>query len=132
MKKNNIITVESLANGKIVQLMSDGSRFPIENKTDWERLKNMTEEEIEAAALSDPDNLPLSDEELKKFKRVPNPKEIRRSLHLTQEQFAMQFHVPLGTLRDWEQGAKQPDSAARSYLHVIEKIPQLVMKALEG
>jgi len=44
----------------------------------------------------------------------------------------MQFHVPLGTLRDWEQGAKQPDAAARSYLHVIEKIPHMVLKAWEG
>jgi putative transcriptional regulator len=59
-------------------------------------------------------------------------KEIRKKLHMTQEQFALRFHLPLGTLRDWEQGAKQPDTAARSYLRVIEKAPQTVMQALEG
>jgi hypothetical protein len=48
----------------------------------------------------------------------------------TQEQFALSFHLPLGTLRDWEQGAKQPDTAARSYLRVIEKAPQMVIQAL--
>ncbi|GJD17537.1 hypothetical protein RIVM261_024930 [Rivularia sp. IAM M-261] len=43
----------------------------------------------------------------------------------------MKFHVPLGTLRDWEQGAKYPDTATRSYLRVIEKAPHIVMQALE-
>jgi hypothetical protein len=33
-------------------------------KTDWEYLRNMTEEEIEANALSDPDNPPLTAEQL--------------------------------------------------------------------
>jgi putative transcriptional regulator len=74
----------------------------------------------------------MTEEELKRLRRVPNPREIRKKLHMTQEQFAMQFHVPLGTLRDWEQGAKEPDTAARSYLRVIEKAPQTVMQALEG
>lgn len=131
MKKNNIITVERLPNGEIVQIMPDGSTLPIADKTDWVRLKNMTEAEIEEATSADPDNQPLTNKQLKKFHRIPNPKEIRQKLELTQEQFAIKFHLPLGTLRDWEQGAKQPDTAARSYLQVINKIPLMVMKALE-
>ncbi len=39
-------------------------------KTDYDRLKNMTEEEIERNANSDPDAPLLSDEDLKKFKHV--------------------------------------------------------------
>jgi putative transcriptional regulator len=132
MSEENIITVERLPDGNVVQIMPDGSKRLLEDQTDWAYLREMTEEEIEAGALSDPDNLPLTDEELKKFRRIPNPKEIRKKLHMTQEQFAMRFHLPLGTLRDWEQGAKQPDTAARSYLRVIEKAPQTVMQALEG
>jgi uncharacterized protein (DUF4415 family) len=31
------------------------------DRTDWERVRNMTEEEIEAAAASDPDNPPLEE-----------------------------------------------------------------------
>lgn len=34
------------------------------DRTDWERLRNMTEEEIEAGAASDPDNPPWTEEEL--------------------------------------------------------------------
>ena len=41
----------------------------LKDRSDIERLKNMTEEEIEEAAKSDPDNPPLTDEQLKKFKR---------------------------------------------------------------
>ena len=46
---------------------------PVDGKTDYERLKRMTEKEIEKNAESDPDAPLLSDEDLKKFKRV-NPK----------------------------------------------------------
>ncbi|MET1253503.1 hypothetical protein [Aliikangiella maris] len=41
----------------------------LEDRSDIERLRNMTEEEIEEGAKSDPDNPPLTEEELKKFKR---------------------------------------------------------------
>ena len=34
--------------------------LPKDTKTDWARLAAMTEEEIEANALSDPDNLPIA------------------------------------------------------------------------
>ena len=47
----------------------------MKSKTDYERLKNMTDEEIEKAAKEDPDSALPTDEELKKFKRVlPNEK----------------------------------------------------------
>jgi putative transcriptional regulator len=61
---------------------------------------------------------------------VPNPKEIRQKLQMTQEQFAAEFRIPLGTLRDWEQGVRLPDSAARSYLRVIANNPKAVLEAL--
>lgn len=42
------------------------------------------------------------------------------------------FRLPPGTLRDWEQGVREPDSAAKSYLRVIAKNPQAVLGALES
>jgi putative transcriptional regulator len=111
--------------------MPDGTTQPIKSQTDWAAFDALTEEDVTAAALSDPDNPPMTDEELAQFRRVPNPKEIRQKLHMTQEQFATKFQVPLGTLRDWEQGVRLPDSAAKSYLRVIAKNPQAVIEALE-
>ncbi len=127
-----MMRAKRLPDGTVVQLMSNGSIRPLSDETDWERVRAMTEEEVEAAALSDPDNPPLTDEELGRFKPVPNPKDSRRQLHMTQEQFAESFSLPLGTIRDWEQGAKQPDTAARVLLRVIAKNPQAVLQALRS
>ena len=98
---------------------------------DWSRVDAMTEAEMAAAARSDPDAQPLSDAELKRMKRVPAAKVIRRILDLSQEEFARAFGIPIGTLRDWEQGRVEPDQAARSYLKVIAHDPDAVRKALE-
>ncbi|MGI8962914.1 MAG: helix-turn-helix domain-containing protein [Thermomicrobiales bacterium] len=130
MSDENMIRVEKGLDGKFVQIMPVGSTRPSHGRTDWARLDAMTEEEIEANALSDPDNPPISDEELARFRRVPNPREIRKRLNLTQEEFAERFHLRLGTIRDWEQGKKQPDSAARVLLWVIETNPGAVDQAL--
>jgi putative transcriptional regulator len=100
-------------------------------KTDWDRVLAMTEEELHQNALDDPDNPPLTDEQLARMRRVPNPQEIRQKLGLTQREFARQFQIALGTLRDWEQGARRPDSTARAYLWVIEENPDAVRAALE-
>jgi len=56
---------------------------------------------------------------------------MRRALHWTQEEFAARFRIPLGTLRDWEQGKTEPDQAARAYLIVIARNPKAVIEALE-
>ena len=53
------------------------------------------------------------------------------ALKLSQEEFAASFHIPIGTLRDWEQGQKEPDAAARAYLRVIAREPEVVRRALE-
>jgi putative transcriptional regulator len=100
------------------------------SQTDWARIKAMTEEEIDANALADPDNPPLTAAELNRMRPVPNPKRIRERLRMTQEQFAAGFQVPLGTLRDWEQGTRIPDSAARTLLRVIDRNPEMVLATL--
>jgi putative transcriptional regulator len=55
---------------------------------------------------------------------------MRRALLLTQEEFAARSRIPLGTLRDWEQGKSEPDQAARAYLTVIGRNPKAVTDAL--
>ncbi len=132
MSEGDIIKVKRLPDGTVVQVLPDGTTQPLADRTDWARLDAMTEEEIEASALSDSDNPPLTDEELAHFQRIPNLQEIRQQLQMTQEQFAARFQVPLATLRDWEQGVREPDRAAQSYLRVIAKNPQAVLEALEG
>jgi putative transcriptional regulator len=102
------------------------------SKTDWTRFDAMTEAEKHAAALSDPDALPLTEEDMRRMKRTPRAKIIRRALGLSQEDFAARYHIPIGTLRDWEQGRVEPDQAARAYLTVIAREPEAVRKALSS
>ena len=98
---------------------------------DWTRADAMTEAEIHDAALADPDAQPLTEERLAGMKRTPRLRIIRRALGLTQEAFSARYQIPLGTLRDWEQGKKEPDQAARAYLRAIAGDPLAVQRALE-
>lgn len=112
-------------------LMSDESTT-MKTRHDWSRADAMTDEQIHAAAVADPDAQPLTEERLARMRKTPRLKIIRRALRLTQEEFAARFQIPLGTLRDWEQGAAEPDQAARAYLRAIAGDPAAVQRALEA
>src|SRR5713226_10742136 len=90
----------------------------------------MTSEAIERAARADRDAQPLTAGDLKRMKRTPQAKVIRRALALTQEEFAVRYHIPLGTLRDWEQGRAQPDQPTQAYLKIIACEPERVERLL--
>lgn len=100
------------------------------SKHDWNRFDAMSEAQRHTAALRDPDAMPLTPADFKRMKRTPQVKLIRRALGLTQAEFAGRFRIPLGTLRDWEQGAAAPDQSVRAYLTVIARDPEAVRKAL--
>ena len=93
-------------------------------------LKPRSPEEIETPARGDRDALPLTDSDLKRMRQTPQVKILRRALELTQEQFAARYHIPLGTLRDWEQGRSEPDQPARAYLRLIAGDPDHVNRVL--
>ena len=98
---------------------------------DWRRFDVMTDAERHSAALADPDARPIQPSDLPNMRRVPQVKVIRRALAMSQEEFAAHFRIPIGTLRDWEQGRKVPDAAAKAYLRVIASEPDMVRKALD-
>jgi putative transcriptional regulator len=129
MSGETIIARRRKTDGKLVRVFPDGREEPF---PDPGPLPHLSEEEINAAALSDPDNPPRTPEREKHLKRVPRVKVMRRAMHLTQEEFAARFRIPLGTLRDWEQGKTEPDQAARAYLTVIARNPKAVTEALDA
>jgi len=95
-------------------------------------LRPMSTEAIEKAARADRDALPLTRVDVKRMKQRPRVKIIRRALDLTQEEFAERYHIPLGTLRDWEQGRAEPDQPTRAYLTLIARDPEHVNRMLNG
>lgn len=92
----------------------------------------MNTKAIERAARADRDAQPLTDTDLKNMRRTPQAKVIRRALELTQEEFARRFHIPVGTLRDWEQGRAEPDQPAKAYLILIARDPEHVDRTLNS
>ncbi len=120
-----------LDDGTVVQVLPDGTTRPFGgNGIDWERINAMSDEEVEANALADPDSAPETEEEIAAAWGEQYLRETRAKLHMTQAQFSAKFHIPLGTLRDWERGASVPDASARTLLRVIAKDPEAVIRAL--
>jgi putative transcriptional regulator len=106
--------------GSIIEVMADGSKRAISDTP----MRLMTPEEVEEAARADPGARPMTAEQLAKARRIPRIETLRRALGLTQEEFAARYKVPLGTLRDCEQGRSEPDQPACAYLAVHSSRPR--------
>ena len=100
------------------------------HKTDWTEADKLTEDEIHAAALSDPDAQPSTPEQLARARRVVDVRLIREKFGLTQEQFAHRFGLRLEMVRGWEDRTLAPDPAAVTLLRVIWAEPEMVRKVV--
>jgi len=125
MKKTSTIA-RMPRDGNLVRHKPDGTEEVIPVTT----VAPISEADIEAAAMSDPDNPPLTPEREAQLSPIPRVRTLRRALGLTQEEFAACYHIPLGTLRDWEQERSQPDQPARAYLAVIARAPEEIAALL--
>lgn len=90
----------------------------------WQRLDAMTDEEITAAALTDPDNPPLTPDQLARVRRPSLAKKVRHKLRLGRETFAAAYGIPLGVLRAWERHEAEPTATELAYLRLIEREPE--------
>jgi putative transcriptional regulator len=97
------------------------------DETDWQAIDAQTDADIARNVAGDPDAAPiLTDGET----AASIARTVRKRLGLSQAEFATRFHLPVGTLRDWEQNRRQPDAPALAYLRVIAREPEMVAKAL--
>lgn len=55
---------------------------------------------------------------------------IRKGLNLSQQAFAEAYRIPLPTVKNWEQGRRQPDAPAAAFLLAISKRPNEIRDAL--
>ena len=91
----------------------------------------MTDEEVRAAGLSDPDAQPLAPEQLAKMRRVLRVKVLRQRLRMTHAEFAHASHPPVTTLRDGETPPQQTDAPARALLLAIERDQESMQRLLD-
>lgn len=94
------------------------------------RLDGMTDGDLTAQALSDPDNPPLTDVELARLASARRVQAVRAHTGLSQQRFAETYRINVARLRDLEQGRTRADSALLAYLTVIEGEPEAVLRAL--
>jgi len=96
---------------------------------DWSAFDAMTDQERHAAALSDPDAQPTPEGKPIQVRRRPLSWQVRRQLGLTQEQFAERYCIPIGTIRDWDQGRNELSAPAVALFKAIAANPDQVAKA---
>jgi DNA-binding transcriptional regulator YiaG len=65
----------------------------------------------------------------REWKAKTEAAKIRRTINVTQSDFALMLGVSLGTVRKWESGAIEPSGAARTLLKIAAKNPELVREA---
>ncbi len=100
------------------------------HKTDWTAVDKLTDDEIHAAALADPDAQPATPEQLARARRVVDVRMIRDKFGLDQAQFARRFGLRLETLQGWEDRTLPPDAAAVTLLRVIWAEPETVRRVV--
>jgi putative transcriptional regulator len=95
---------------------------------DWKALRALTDAEIIAAAESDPDAPPLTDEQLARMQPVSRARFVRRKLALSLDQFADRYGIPIATLRSWERHETEPTVTEAAYLDAILRAPEAVRR----
>lgn len=124
------IVARRMPDGALVEVLPDGTTRPMHDPMDWAAADAMTEEEILAAALADPDARPIVERKVGALRRGPHPRFLRMKLRLSREEFASRYHFPLDVLLDWETHKSHPDEIARAYLKAIAADPDGVAKAV--
>jgi putative transcriptional regulator len=128
-----MIVTKRIADSTFVEVLPDGTTRPSPVPNDWSAADAMTEEQIMAAALSDPDAQPYpKGVPLRNAWRGPHPRFLRIKLGLSQEEFAARYHIPLELLRQWEIQKPHPDVMAQAYLRTIAADPEGVASAVAG
>lgn len=106
---------------------------------DWSAIDDLTDLDIARQVAGSPDAPPmLGDTDMRNLLATGRARIVRRldvravraKTGLSQEQFAETFGVSVATLRNWEQGRRTPEGAARVLLTVIDRDARAVMRAL--
>lgn len=103
-----------------------GDAAAASSMTDWAAVAALSDDEVDAAALADPDAPPHTGPALQ---RLALAKRARLAVRLTREEFAARYGIPEETLRAWERHEASPDAVAQSYLRTILADPGAVAAA---
>ena len=83
-----------------------------------------------AAGLDDAIAFAKGDERRAEIVRPVDIKALRKRRRMTQSEFSKAYRLPVGTVRDWEQHRREPDTGSKIYLAMIEADPEGVQRIL--
>lgn len=106
------------------------SSKPAFSAVELRTLKAKKNADILKAAKSDPDARPLNARQLLTIAVAQRIRMLRAKLDATQAEFAKTYRIPLGTLRDLEQGRTEGDAVMTAYVTLIEADPKGVARTL--
>jgi putative transcriptional regulator len=120
-----MMRVRLKADGRIVEILPDGSERPIAAPAPQPRLAPDAPALAPAApaAATNAAAPPAIDD-------AAYAKGVRARTRLTQAQFAARIGVPIETVRNWEQGKRSPRGPARALLKLIDHAPDVAFAAL--
>lgn len=85
---------------------------------------------ILSADMADSEDRAVSIEGMERGQRARLIRKTRTDLGLSQVEFASRFHIPVGTLRDWEQARTMAPDFAVAYVRVIGRHPDKVAQTV--
>lgn len=91
--------------------------------TDWSRIDAMSDADIARQIAANPDAAPDMALEI-------DVRAIRRTVGMTQAEFAAAYQFSVRTVQQWERGAKRPSGPARTLLRAIKADPEGLRRAL--
>jgi putative transcriptional regulator len=118
---NTMMRVRLKADGRIVEILPDGSECPLASQLDAARRLSAPAER--AVARPSRHGMPAD---------AAYARGVRARTRLTQAEFAARIGVPIETVRNWEQGKRSPRGPARALLKVIDNAPDLAFAALRA
>ncbi len=96
---------------------------------DRAKIAATTDDDIRRQAIEDGED---PDASLEDLELVIPVHVVRRKLGMSQAEFAKAFHIPVGTIRNWEQNRVKPDPAARALLTILYRQPDAALKAFRA
>jgi putative transcriptional regulator len=120
---NAIMRVRLKADGRIVEILADGSERPIASAA-AAGAASATNTFVRAGGAADA-------QVGGQGRDAVYAKGIRARAKLTQAEFAARIGVPIETVRNWEQGKRTPRGPARALLKVIDQAPQVAFAVLD-
>jgi putative transcriptional regulator len=110
-----MMRVRLKADGRLVEILPDGSERALPP------VAFGGERRIAAPSIA-PDRPPQVDAQY--------ARRVRAQVHLTQAEFAARIGVPIETVRNWEQGKRQPRGPARALLKLLDHAPDVAFSVL--